>query len=458
MKTAGIIAEYNPFHNGHKYHLEKARECTDADYRIVIMSGNFTQRGEPAVIDKYARARMALACGADLVLELPVCYACASAPYFALGAVSILDSLGVVDELVFGSEYGDAGLLETAAHILTEEPDDYAALLRSNLKLGLSYPSAQSKALIDYVSQSFVFEHSNPSIFVKSLSEGLLSSSNDILGMEYCKSLLLRKSAIRPHAILRSGSRYTDDTLTQPFSNSNASSAGCERPESDSFTNAPASGRAPHTGYSSALAIRTALQAGSFADIRAHVPEIAWRLMQDAYGKTFPVFPDMLSSMLHYKLLSEAEGGFTSYLDVSRELSDRICNKLSDYTDFPSFCMLLKTKELTYTRISRSLLHILLNIRKSDIDLYSQFNHAAYARILGFRTESAGLLTAIKANASIPMISKLADAERYLEGAQRLQLQQDIRAAHLYNALIMQQYQTKLPPEAQRQIIRLSSV
>lgn len=456
MKTAGVIAEYNPFHNGHKYHLEKARECTDADYLIVIMSGNFTQRGEPAVIDKYARARMALAYGADLVLELPVCYACSSAPYFALGAVSILDSLGVVDELVFGSECGDAESLKTAARILAEEPDGYATLLRSNLKLGLSFPSAQSKSLVDYISQSHASGHPISPTFFKSLSENPLFSSNDILGIEYCKGLLLRKSAIRPHAILRSGSRYTDDTLTQPLSNGNASAADCEGAETGSFANAPVSGGTPRDGYGSALAIRTALQANGFADIRAHVPEITWRLMQDAYGKTFPVFPDMLSSMLHYKLLSESEGGFTSYLDVSRELSDRICNRLSDYTDFSSFRMLLKTKELTYTRISRSLLHILLNIRKRDIDLYSQFRYAAYARILGLRTESAGLLAAIKANASIPMISKLADAERYLEGARLMQLRQDNLAAHLYNALIMQQYKTKLPPEARRQIIRVS--
>lgn len=447
MKVAGIIAEYNPFHNGHKYHLEKARECTDADYCVVIMSGNFTQRGECAVIDKYARAEMALACGADLVLELPVCYASASAPYFALGAVSILDSLGVVDELVFGSECGDTAFLETAARILAKEPDAYTAFLKSNLKSGLSYPAAQSKALSDYISQSSSgIPAASP--FAEPLSGGLLSSSNDILGIEYCKSLLLRKSAVRPHAILRSGSRYTDDTLARQTTDSSSAKPSVKD------SSAPVSGSETANAHSSALAVRTALRSGSLADIASHVPESALRLMQDAYGKTFPVFPHMLSSMLHYKLLSEAECGFTDYLDVSRELSDRICNRLPDYTDFPSFCMLLKTKELTYMRISRSLLHILLNIRNSDIDLYSQFSHAAYARILGFRKESAGLLTAVKANASIPMISKLADAERYLEGAPLMQLRQDIRTAHLYNALIMQQYKTKLPPEARRQIIR----
>lgn len=433
MKVAGIIAEYNPFHNGHKYHLEKVRQCTDADYCIVVMSGNFTQRGEPAVIDKYARTEMALSCGADLVLELPVCYATSSAPYFAQGAVALLDRLGVVDELVFGSESGDIAPLQAAAAVLASEPSSYTALLKAYLKSGFSYPSAQSKALVDYISQHNLLSNAPIS---NAIHEGILSSPNDILGIEYCKSLLLQQSSITPKVIPRFGSSYTDDTLSQSADSSD--------------TKAPI--------HSSALAIRTSLQNEALSEIRTHVPETSYRIMQEAYGKTFPVFPHMLSDMLHYRLLTEAERGFTQYLDVSQELSDRICNKLSDYQDFPSFCMLLKTKELTYTRISRSLLHIFLDIRRSDIDRYSQFRWAGYARMLGFRKHSVELLTAIKANASIPLISKLADADRYLEGDPLDQLHQDIQAAHIYNALLLQHYQTKLPLEMQRQIVRFISV
>ncbi len=148
MKVAGIIAEYNPFHNGHKYHLDKAREMTGADYCIVVMSGNYTQRGEPALMDKYLRTRSALENGADLVLELPVCHACASAPGFADGAVSLLQSLGVVDCLVFGSESGSTSLLQEAAAVLASEPPLYHQTLKCLLRSGLSYPSAQSDALL----------------------------------------------------------------------------------------------------------------------------------------------------------------------------------------------------------------------------------------------------------------------------------------------------------------------
>ena len=149
MKVTGIIAEYNPFHKGHEYQIKKARELTDADYVVVVMSGDFTQRGAPALLDKYTRARMALACGADLVLELPVRYACASAEFFAGGAVSILDGLGVVDYLCFGSESGDTEKIAASAHALlsAEKDDEYRRRIRQNQKEGLSYPAARAKAL-----------------------------------------------------------------------------------------------------------------------------------------------------------------------------------------------------------------------------------------------------------------------------------------------------------------------
>ena len=143
MKVTGIIAEYNPFHKGHAYHIQKAKELTGADYIIVVMSGDFTQRGMPAILDKYTRARMALACGADLVLELPVRFACASAEFFAGGAVSLLDRLGVVDSLCFGSECGDAGLLQKAASVLAEAEalESFRSTLREGIRNGLSFPA-----------------------------------------------------------------------------------------------------------------------------------------------------------------------------------------------------------------------------------------------------------------------------------------------------------------------------
>ena len=148
MKIAGIIAEYNPFHNGHKYHIEQTRKITGADFIIVVMSGNFTQRGTPAIMDKYSRARMALENGADMVLELPSCYACGSAEYFADGAIALLDKLGCVDYVCFGSECGDIELLRPIAEILATEPENYSEMLRAELKSGATFPRARNRALI----------------------------------------------------------------------------------------------------------------------------------------------------------------------------------------------------------------------------------------------------------------------------------------------------------------------
>ena len=154
MKVVGLVTEYNPFHNGHKYHIEEAKRVAGADYTVAVMSGNFVQRGTPAVIDKYSRAEMALKNGVDLVLELPVCYATGSAEFFAHGAISLLDKLGIVDYLCFGSECGDIELIQTAAEFLNNTPDSFENILSSSLKKGLTYPAARLKALEHSLSQS----------------------------------------------------------------------------------------------------------------------------------------------------------------------------------------------------------------------------------------------------------------------------------------------------------------
>ena len=173
----GIIAEYNPFHNGHAYQIEQARLLTGCDFLVVVMSGDYVQRGAPAVFDKYTRARMALACGADLVLELPVACSCASAEFFASGAVSLLDGLGCVDFLCFGSESGNLQSLMEPARILAKESPVFQEALRRGLSLGLSFPAARKEA--------FRACASNPDI---------LDLPNNILGIEYLKALLQRES------------------------------------------------------------------------------------------------------------------------------------------------------------------------------------------------------------------------------------------------------------------------
>ena len=183
MKIVGLIAEYNPFHNGHLYHIRKAKEITGADAVLVIMSGNYVQRGTPAIMPKHLRAQVALESGVAAVFELPVCYATGSAEYFATGAVSLLNHLGCVDALCFGSECGDYALLERIAGILTEEPDDYTFYLKEALRKGLSFPRARQQALSSYLKDENV--------------DQVLDEPNNILGIEYIKALYQTGSLIK---------------------------------------------------------------------------------------------------------------------------------------------------------------------------------------------------------------------------------------------------------------------
>lgn len=410
MKVTGIIAEYNPFHNGHKYHIEKARALTGADYIIIIMSGNYVQRGEPAVMDKYLRTKMALECGGDLVLELPLPYAAGSAEYFATGAVSLLDKLGIVDYLCFGSECGDAAKLMRAASYLANEPFEYRELLQNYLMQGLSFPSAQEAAL-----------HA----CTDSETAALLSSPNNRLGIEYCKALLRLDSSITPVSILREGAGYHDETLYDADSIMSSSASAIRKELTNYYKESPSS-------------------------ILSQVPIPVSSIIEQEWNKSFPITEDDFSLLLHYKLLSETKSSLGTYLDMTSDLADKIIKYLPEFTTFSGFCMTLKSKELTYARISRCLLHILLDIKTSDMDIYLGKNTPKgteesekvipYARILGFRKDAGGLLHEIKENSSIPMISKLADARKLLSQISYGMLEKEIIAGHIYEAVKVQKY------------------
>ena len=216
MKIVGIIAEYNPFHKGHEFHIEKAKKITGADAAIIIMSGDYVQRGIPSIMPKHLRTQMALACGADVVLELPVCYATGSAEYFATGAVSLLEALGCVDYLCFGSECGEIKILQQIADVLCKETELYKVLLQKHLKNGNAFPAARKLAFIEYLGKN------------KSLScipeqiSAILDSPNNILAIEYLKALSFLNSSIEPVTITREGAGYHDQTLGGLFSSASA--------------------------------------------------------------------------------------------------------------------------------------------------------------------------------------------------------------------------------------------
>lgn len=410
MKTVGIIAEYNPFHNGHAYQLAAAKKMTGADYCIVVMSGDFVQRGTPAIMDKYIRTTSALLNGADLVLELPVYYSTGSAEYFAAGAVALLDKLGVTDTLCFGSECGDIHILSSLSKELLTESPEYKRVLKQHMKQGATYPQARNHAL------SVTAPHLTSALSV-------LQSPNNILGLEYIKAIHKRQSKIQPYTLNRMGAGYHAASL--------------------------------EASYSSALAIRESIrQRKDIQYIREQIPDSVYSLMEESFLHTFPILPDDLSAFLPYKLLLEQSRGYTVYLDIDASFSDRLIRKLSSYTDYSSFCDLLKTKNMTYTRVSRNLLHILLNICQKDMDTFCKEDYIYYARILGLKKEAEPLLGAVKERSSIPLLSKLADADGVIdhENGQKM-LAADIRAGHVYSLLIQQKFGGNMSNEYQRQII-----
>jgi len=199
MNTVGIISEYNPFHNGHKYHIQAAKEACNADYSVCIMSGSFVQRGEPAIFDKWSRAKMAVLNGADLVVELPVVYACQPAEIFALGSVKILNSMGFVNYICFGSELGDTEALQRLAKLLHNEPEAFKLILKNQLEQGISYPKAISAALSSYIGGDDAV-----------ITNDILRNPNNVLGIEYIKALMTLKSSIKPVAVKRIASDYND--------------------------------------------------------------------------------------------------------------------------------------------------------------------------------------------------------------------------------------------------------
>jgi predicted nucleotidyltransferase len=414
MKTVGIIAEYNPFHNGHAYQIQKAKELTGADYCIVVISGDFVQRGAPAMMNKYLRAENALRNGADLVLELPVYYALGSAEYFASGAVALLDKLGMTNSLCFGSECGDISLLSAFAAALLSENELFQSELNRNLKYGMSYPSARNAAL----------RASSPQL---ADSPDIMSSPNNILGIEYCKALMKRESSIIPYTLLRTGAAYQETDL--------------------------------RTDYSSALGIRNALQTShNLCEIKENVPPSVYAQLEKHYGVDCPISSEDFSTLLHYELLSLQTEGYQAYPDIDIQLSERISGFLPEFQSWDSFCALLKTKNLTYTRISRSLMHILLHIEQEDLSAFCENDYICYARILGFRETASPLLSAIKAHSSIPLISKLADADRQLTPLGMKMLDKDIYASHIYEMVTQHKFHTPSLSETneyRRQIIRI---
>jgi predicted nucleotidyltransferase len=413
MNVTGIIMECNPFHEGHAYLLREAGKLTRADYIVVAMSGDFVQRGEPAVFDKYIRAEQILHAGADLVLELPLYAACGSAEYFARGGIALLDRLGVVTDLCFGSESGDIGNLLLCARILAdaegreglsfegaegreglsfEGADLYREYLQAGLKSGMPFPAARAAAL----EQAFVQVRTG----CQEENEGPLqypALPNDLLAVEYCRALCLLGSSIRPHAIPR---------ISVPSATQRRQSLLQNREELFPPAGGPRSG----TGSD-------------------RIPDLPRTAVTQV--PLFPIGPDDFSRQLMYALRMK-EGELETYADVSEDLASRIRKSLMQYAGFSSFCDLVKTRNLTRTRISRCLVHILLQMKQERLDTLQSQGMALYVRPLAINRAAAPLLSAVSRKSSLPFLSRLSAAPGLLTPSALSFLEEEIRAEDLY--------------------------
>lgn len=404
MKAVGLVTEYNPFHNGHLYHLNKAMELTGADISVAVMSGDFVQRGEPAVLDKYTRTSMALNSGVNLVVELPVNYAVSSAESFAAGALKVLDYVKA-DSIAFGSESGDIERLSKLAHILCDNEDTLYKEISKYTANGISYAAARQKVVEKLTDKD---------------TAAMLTSSNNILAVEYLKAIIKNNYAIKPYTVQRQGDSYNDTDI--------------------------------RSEYASATALRENLKADNISE---YIPVKAGLILS---SNTNYIYPDDITEVLFTRLLDILFASnydknvfienVMQYPDVSKEIAGRLYKSAMDMItrtvpqrseskdnwafSFGSLCEHIKTKEVPLSRIKRALVRITLGLDKKHMEKYA---NEPYIRVLGFDKKGQEYLSYIRKTVEVPLITKTADYKEMLLD--------DIHAANIYNMIVAGKYGVK---------------
>lgn len=385
MKVVGLIVEYNPLHNGHFYHFLQSKKITQADAVVIVMSGNFLQRGEPALVDKWARTEMALRMGADLVFELPYVYATQQAEYFAFGAISLLHRLPFVTDFTFGSESGAIDQLRRVAELLTTEPDALRDRIRAEVRLGKSYPRAYSDALQQYATHVDV----NPD---------LISKPNNILGLHYIISLLRLNSRIRVSTIRREKAGYHD----LRFSDSRIASA---------------------TSIRKAIFEREQID---WETIKNFVPSFTYDILLREYENKGLVSWDSFFPYLRYAFLSHSPEQLKEIYEMEEGIENRFKTKVKLAQSTEHFVQLVKTKRYTWNRIQRMMLHTFLQFTKKEAHKLAFQQGPTYFRLLGYSEQGRALLNEYKKRLPLPLISALRQNHPPM-------LEWDLKAAALYS-------------------------
>lgn len=378
MNTCGIIAEYDPFHTGHAYQIKAARETLGEDCAVVcVMSGNWTQRGAPAIADKFLRARLALMGGADLVLELPLPYAVSSAEWFARGGIATLHATGVVTHLCFGSEAGDLTNLAKTANCLDSE--QYTAALRDFLERGVSFPTARQQAVTQLIGSA----------------ADCLSLPNNNLGVEYLRALKWRGSDIVPLTVRRAGAGH---------------------------------GESPRDGFASATYLRQLLRESRWKDADPHLISCEADLLHSAHLADIQHAERALLSRLRRMSAED----FAALPDCGEGLSNRLYRAVRQGTSREEILELAKTKRYPHARLRRVLLWACLGLTVAD-----RPELPAYLRVLGMNQTGRSLLRSMSERAELPILTKPAHVKDLSEQAQHL-FDLESRATDLYGFCLSQ--------------------
>ena len=398
MKVTGIIAEYDPFHNGHSYHIKKAREMTGADAIVVVMSGHFTQRGMPAFFRRDARVRMAVDGGADLVIELPYIYACNSSHEFARGAAGILNGIGCVDALVFGAETDDMDTLGKAARAAAGTDDRSSAYIKEEMKNGVSYPEALTRSVEKiYGAQT----------------AAVLREPNNLLGIEYMKALRELGSGIKPFIVGRRSAAH-GESLEMLHE------------------------RKQEQRIASGTAVRKAVYAGGARAAEMLVPDTSFSIIsgyERSSGFSFTEYRDKIKKnmfeLLKYKIITSDESELAEVYGVAEGLENRLKSCISGAEDIDGLIDSVKSKRYTRARISRTLMHLLINLRTTD---FETLRETYCARVLGFSPTGGKLLRLMSESSAIPVFSNLSRLDKRSPEAARV-LKYDMRASDVYALL-----------------------
>ncbi len=379
MRATGVVVEHNPFHNGHLYHIKESRKNTGADVVIAVMSGNFLQRGEPSLVDKWSRTKMAIQGGVDIVIELPYVFATAQASDFAKGSIALLEAAGCTD-FCFGSEQGSIEPFINTYDLITSQQESYQQSINKFMKTGMSYPKALNEAyahLIKGYDQSFVD----------------LSQPNNILGYHYIEAAYHLKAFIKPVTIQRIVSGYHDDVL-------------------------------PGQSIASATGIRKVIfNDQGVNDLTPLLPKaslqsiVEWQTNIGSFGSWQQFYP-----YLRFQIIRTSIEQLASYAEVTEGIEYLLKEAAQKSNTFEHFMELVKSKRYTWTRIQRMLTHIYTGFTWDDL---KQASSPTYIRLLGMTEKGQLYLNKHKKNLSLPLVSRVGSVKDSM-------LSQDIKATDLY--------------------------